>query len=383
MFFTRQQLEEIEDKSLAPYGMRSRDTKGRSYLDGEPEYRTSFQRDRDRILHTTAFRRLEYKTQVFINFEGDHFRTRLTHTLEVAQIGRTLARSLGGNEDLVEAICLAHDLGHSPFGHSGEVALARLMKDYGGFDHNRQSLRIVTELEQRYPEFQGLNLTWEVREGMVKHESEYDISDARDFNPDLRGNLETQIANVADELAYTTHDLDDGLRSGMLNAQTLNGVALWEILRETYNVQAGPLNDMERHRMIRQLVGIMVTDMVKATDARLKDSKVNSAFDIQKLKYNVVGYSEEMQRRNRELKDLLYAKLYRHYRVVRMQVKAERIISDLFHAYRTEPAMLPEHVQFFIEKRGLERTICDYIAGMTDRYAIEEYQKLFNPLEKP
>lgn len=383
MFFTRQQLEEIEEKSLAPYGTRSKDTKGRAYLDGEPEYRTSFQRDRDRILHTTAFRRLEYKTQVFINFEGDHFRTRLTHTLEVSQIGRTLARALGGNEDLVEAICLAHDLGHSPFGHSGEVALARLMKDFGGFDHNKQSLRIVTELEQRYPEFPGLNLTWEVREGMVKHESEYDISDAREYSPELRGNLETQIANVADELAYTTHDLDDGLRSGMLNTQILNGVALWEILRETYSWQGPLLNDVERHRMIRHLVGIMVTDMVKATDARLKDSKVNSALDIQKLKHNVVGYSEEMQRRNRELKDLLYAKLYRHFRVVRMQVKAERIIADLFHAYRAEPTMLPEHVQFFVEKRGLERTICDYIAGMTDRYAIEEHQKLFNPLEKP
>ena len=383
MYFTRQQLEENEDKSLAPYGMRSRDTKGRAYLDGEPEYRTSFQRDRDRILHTTAFRRLEYKTQVFINFEGDHFRTRLTHTLEVAQIGRTLARALGGNEDLVEAICLAHDLGHSPFDHSGEIALARLMKDFGGFDHNKQSLRIVTEREQRYPEFPGLNLSWEVREGIVKHESEYDISDARDFNPDLRGNLETQIANVADELAYTTHDLDDGLRSGMLHPQILEGVALWEILRETYNWRGTTLNDMERHRMIRQLVGIMVTDMVKATDERLKESKVKTATDIQKLKHNVIGYSEEMQRRNRELKDLLYRKLYRHYRVVRMQVKAERIISDLFHAYRAESAMLPDHIQFFIEKRGLERTICDYIAGMTDRYAIEEHQKLFNPSERP
>ncbi|MBN8655928.1 MAG: deoxyguanosinetriphosphate triphosphohydrolase [Anaerolineae bacterium] len=383
MFFTRQQLEENEDRSLAPYGMRSKDTKGRAYLDSEPEYRTAFQRDRDRILHTTAFRRLEYKTQVFINFEGDHFRTRLTHTLEVAQIGRTLARVLGGNEDLVEAICLAHDLGHSPFGHSGEVALARLMKEVGGFDHNKQSLRIVTELEQRYPEFPGLNLSWEVREGMVKHESEYDISDARDFNPDLRGNLETQIANVADELAYTTHDLDDGLRSGMINPQILDGVALWEILRETYNWRGPILGDMERHRMIRHLVGLLVTDMIKGTDARLKESKVNSFSDIQKLKHNVVGYSEEMQRRNRELKDLLYKKLYRHFRVVRMQVKAERIISDLFNAYRSEPATLPDHVQFFIEKRGLERTICDHIAGMTDRYAIEEHQKMFNPTEKP
>ena len=383
MFFTRLQLEDVEDRSLAPYGMRSKDTKGRAYLDSEPEYRTSFQRDRDRILHTTAFRRLEYKTQVFINFEGDHFRTRLTHTLEVAQIGRTLARALGGNEDLVEAICLAHDLGHSPFGHSGETALARLMKDFGGFDHNKQSLRIVTELEQRYPEFPGLNLTWEVREGMVKHESEYDISDAREFNPELRGNLETQIANVADELAYTTHDLDDGLRSGMINPQILEGIALWEILRETYNWHGSILSDMERHRMIRQLVGLLVTDMIKSTDTRLKESKVNSFLDIQKLKHNVVGYSEEMQRRNRELKDLLYKKLYRHFRVVRMQVKAERIISDLFHAYHSEPTTLPGHVQSLIEKRGLERTICDHIAGMTDRYAAEEHQKMFNPLEKP
>ncbi|HXF84949.1 MAG TPA: deoxyguanosinetriphosphate triphosphohydrolase [Anaerolineales bacterium] len=382
MYFNRQQLEEIEDKTLAPYGMRSKDTKGRAYLDTEPAYRTAFQRDRDRILHTTAFRRLEYKTQVFINFEGDHYRTRLTHTLEVAQIGRTLARALGANEDLVESICLAHDLGHSPFGHSGEAALARLMKDYGGFDHNKQSLRIVTELEQRYPEFPGLNLTWEVREGMVKHESEYDIADARDYNPELRGNLETQIANVADELAYTTHDLDDGLRSGMITPQMLDGIAIWEILRETFHWRGPILSDLERHRMIRHLVGIMVTDLVEATDQRLKESKVKSPLDIQKLKYNVVGYSEEMQRRNRELKDFLYLHLYRHPRVVRMQVKAERIISDLFNAYRAEPQMLPLPVQAFIEQRGLERTICDYIAGMTDRYAIEEHQKLFNPLER-
>jgi len=383
MFLSRQQLEEIEDKSLAPYGMRSKDSKGRAYLDSEPDYRTSFQRDRDRILHTTAFRRLEYKTQVFINYEGDYFRTRLTHTLEVAQIGRTIARALGSNEDLVEAICLAHDLGHSPFGHSGEVALARLMKDFGGFDHNKQSLRIVTELEQRYPEFPGLNLTWEVREGMVKHESEYDISDARDFNPDLRGNLETQICNVADELAYTTHDLDDGLRSGMITPPMLDSIALWEMLRETFNWRGPQLDDIERHRMIRHLVGVMVTDLLEATDARLKESRVKSTLDIQKLKHNVIGYSEDMQRRNRELKDFLYSRLYRHHRVVRMQVKAERVISELFGAYRAEASMLPGHVQRLIDKRGLERTICDYIAGMTDRYAIHEYEKLFNPIEKP
>src|SRR5512147_1225648 len=353
MFFDRQKLEELEDKALAPYGVRSKDSKGRAYLDDEPDYRTAFQRDRDRVLHTTAFRRLEHKTQVFIIYEGDYFRTRLTHTLEVSQIGRTIARALGGNEDLVEVICLAHDLGHSPFGHSGEMALARLMKDSGGFDHNRQSLRIVTELEQRYPQFPGLNLTWEVREGMVKHESEYDISDARDFNPDLRGNLETQIANVADELGYTTHDLDDGLRSGMITPQMLEGIALWEILRETYKWRGPHLDDINRHRIIRQLVGIMVTDMIEATDRRLRDSKVKSALDIQKLKHNVIGYSEEMQRRNRELKDFLYKKLYRHYRVTRMQVKAERLISDIFNLYCHEPMMLPDSTQANIEKRGL------------------------------
>ena len=383
MFFTRQQLEEIEDKSLASYGMRSKDSKGRAYLDNEPDYRTSFQRDRDRIIHTTAFRRLEYKTQVFINYEGDYYRTRLTHTIEVAQIGRTITRALGGNEDLIEAICLAHDLGHSPFGHAGESVLARLMKEYGGFDHNKQSLRIVTELEQRYPEFPGLNLSWEVREGMVKHESEYDISDASAYNPDLRGNLETQIANVADELAYSAHDLDDGLRSGMLTPRMLEGISLWEILTDQIKWRGPEMEEVARHKLIRQLIGMEVTDLVTATDMRIKESGTQSPADIQKLSYNVIGFSEEMRRRNRELKDFLYNKMYRNYRVVRMQVKAERIVEEIFNAYRTEPATLPGQFQAFIHQRGLERTICDYIAGMTDRYAIEEHQKLFNPLEKP
>jgi dGTPase len=383
MFFDRRKLEELEDKALAPYGVRSKDSKGRAYLDEEPDYRTAFQRDRDRVIHTTAFRRLEYKTQVFITSEGDYFRTRLTHTLEVAQVGRTIARALGANEDLVEAICLAHDLGHSPFGHSGEMALARLMRDHGGFDHNRQSLRIVTELEQRYPQFPGLNLTWEVREGMVKHESEYDISDARDYDPTLRGNLETQIANVADELAYTTHDLDDGLRSGMITPAMLEGIALWETLKRTFEWQGPELAELERHRMIRELVGIMVTDLIRATDQRLKAAGVHSPQDIQKLNANLVGHDEEMERRNRELKDFLYKNLYSHYRVLRMAVKAERVITDLFTAYRAEPQILPGAIQAAADHRGLERTICDYIAGMTDRFAIEEHSKLFDPFEKP
>ncbi|MDI6695706.1 MAG: deoxyguanosinetriphosphate triphosphohydrolase [Anaerolineales bacterium] len=383
MFFSRAQLEAIEDQSLAPYACHSRNSKGRAYPEDEPEYRTAFQRDRDRILHTTAFRRLEYKTQVFFNYEGDYYRTRLTHTLEVAQIGRTIARALGANEDLIEAICLAHDLGHSAFGHSGEVALARLMKDYGGFDHNKQSLRIITVLERRYPDFPGLNLTWEVREGVVKHESEYDIADARDYNPELRGHLEAQIANVADELAYSAHDLDDGLRSGMLTPDMLDGIPLWEILIDSVGVRDQKLDDLTRHRLIRRLIGMEVSDLVHTTHQRLRDSNVKSVEELQRLPYNVIGFSEDMHRRNRQLKDFLYTNLYRHHRVVRMQVKAERIISDLFTAYQSEPSILPQHVQAQAEEYGLERTICDYIAGMTDRFAVEEHQKLFDPLVRP
>lgn len=379
----RVRLEEYEDKCLAPYGLRSQYSKGRAYPEEEPEDRTAFQRDRDRILHTTAFRRLEYKTQVFIIHEGDYYRTRLTHTLEVAQIGRTVARALGANEDLEEAICLAHDLGHAPFGHSGEVALSRLMKDHGGFDHNKQSLRIVTQLERRYPNFPGLNLTWESREGIVKHESEYDIADAGEYNPELRGHLEAQIANAADELAYTAHDLDDGLRSGMITPTMLEGITLWEILVNSVGWRNGPLDDLMRHRLIRRLIGLEISNLLQTTDRRLCESGVSTVEELQCLPYNVIGYSEDMHRRNRQLKDFLYANMYRHHRVVRMQVKAERIVSELFTAYRAEPAMLPRHMQEPIAERGLERTICDYIAGMTDRYAVQEHQRLFDPSTLP
>jgi len=383
MIFTREDLENLEDNNLAPYGIRSKTSKGRSFPEKEPAYRTAFQRDRDRILHTTAFRRLEYKTQVFINTEGDYYRTRLTHTLEVAQIGRTVARALGANEDLIEAICLAHDLGHSPFGHSGEVALNRLLKDNGGFDHNKQSLRIVTELENRFHDFPGLNLTWEVLEGIVKHETEYDISDASTFNPELRGHLEAQIANAADEIAYTAHDLDDGLRSEMINPAMLSGISLWEILVESIGWLETHLNELDRNRLIRRLIGMTVTDLVNTTSQRLVESRVASVEELQRLAYNVIGLSEEMRRRSRQLKDFLYNNLYRHPRVIRMQVKAERIIGDLYNAYLAEPSILPRHVQTGIDKYGLERTSCDYIAGMTDRYAIEEHNKLFNPSIKP
>jgi len=381
MIFNRDHLEKLEDEYLAPYGTRSKNSKGRKFSEDEPDYRTCFQRDRDRVLHTTAFRRLEYKTQVFINYEGDYYRTRLTHTLEVTQIGRTAARALGANEDLVETICLAHDMGHPPFGHSGESILARLMKEYGGFEHNRQSLRIVTFLEQRYPDFPGLNLSWEVLEGLVKHETEYDRSDAQDYNPEVRGSLEAQICNAADELAYTAHDLDDGLRSGMLTPSMLEDIDLWHIVANELklNTREKELPDLTRHCIIRQLIGLEVTDLVNTTSQKLRESGIHSVDELQRLPYNVIGFSSDLIRRNRQLKDFLYKNMYRHYRVMRMAVKAERIVTDLFEAYRSEPRILPAHVQKLIDNRGLERTICDHIAGMTDRFAVEEYQKVFDP----
>ncbi|NMB56293.1 MAG: deoxyguanosinetriphosphate triphosphohydrolase [Leptolinea sp.] len=379
MLFSRETLEEQEDRNLAPYAIRSKDTRGRQFPQEEPPYRTCFQRDRDRILHTTAFRRLEYKTQVFFNFEGDYYRTRLTHTLEVTQIGRTMARALGANEDLVEAICLAHDLGHPPFGHSGESTLARLMKDHGGFDHNKHSLRIVTKLEKRYPDFDGLNLSWEVLEGIVKHETEYDRSDAEDFNPDLRGSLEAQITNAADEMAYTAHDLDDGLRSGMINEDMLSGIEIWEILLSTLGIKNGHLDDLTRHRIIRKLIGMEVTALVNQTAENLRQSSVASVEELQRLDHNVVGLDVEMIQRNRQLKDFLYRNLYRHYRVVRMSVKAENMLTSIFNTYIEEPSVLPNHIQLLISERGLHYAVCDYIAGMTDRFAVDEYQRLFNP----
>lgn len=383
MYYNRQQLEDLEERTLASYASLCKKSKGRKFPESEPEYRTRFQRDRDRIIHTTAFRRLEYKTQVFFNYEGDYYRTRLTHTLEVAQIARTIARALGANEDLTEAICLAHDLGHPPFGHSGERMLARLMRDFGGFDHNKQSLRIVTQLEKRFPNFYGLNLSWEVLEGIVKHETEYDRSDAAEYDPELRGHLEAQITNAADEMAYTAHDLDDGLRSGMLTAGMLDGIELWELLTQELRPQNLEIDDLLRHQVIRELLGLMISDLIENTEEKIRQSSVRSVTDIQRLPYNLVCFSETISRRNRQLKDFLYAKLYRHYRVVRMQVKAEKIIQDLFSAYCQEPQILPDHIQSTVEERGLERTICDYIAGMTDRYAVEEHKKLFDPIELP
>lgn len=383
MIISRQDIEAQEAERLAPYAMLSRDSRGRAYAEEEHAYRTAFQRDRDRIIHTTAFRRLEYKTQVFLTTEGDYYRTRLTHTIEVAQIGRTIARALQVNEDMTEAICLAHDLGHGPFGHSGEAALNGLMAEHGGFDHNYQSFRIVEKLENRFPDFRGLNLTWEVREGILKHETEYDRSDVTDFEPDWRPTLEAQIVNYADEIAYTTADLDDGLRSGMITPEQLEDVEFWRRVAEELKLNPRQsFNDMDRHRMIRRLVGTEVSDVINAAHEQLELHKIKSVEDIRGLSHNIVRRSEEVKQLDRQLKDFLFQNLYQHWRVMRMDRKARRFIADLFEAYVNSPVILPQSVQEIAQQRGLYRTVCDYIAGMTDRFALQEYNKLFNPMER-
>jgi len=382
MFYLREKLEEIEEQTLAPYALKSEHSRGRAHPESESKTRTAFRRDRDRIIHTTAFRRLAYKTQVFVFYEGDHYRTRLTHTIEVAQLGRSLARGLGGNEDLTEAISLAHDLGHPPFGHAGEHALNAMMQGHGGFNHNTQSYRVVTELEKRYPDFRGLNLTYETREGMIKHETEYDKSDASDFEPDKRASLEAQIANLADEIAYNAHDLDDGLRAGLFTPAELNELEIWRQLHEELGWENGNFTTLNRREMVRELIGTFVTDVIFHTSAILEENNIDTPEGIQTFEHNVVSYSPAMAGKVRQLKDFLYENMYRHYRLIRMQVKAERFVSELFQAYAHEPMMLPEETQLRLNNAPTERVVCDYIAGMTDRYALIEWEKLFDPYRK-
>ena len=380
MIRKRPLLEEIESMSLAPYGLRSANSRGRAYPEPESATRTAFTRDRDRIIHTTPFRRLMYKTQVFVFFEGDHYRTRLTHTLEVAQLGRSLARGLGGNEDLTEAICLAHDLGHTPFGHAGEHMLNILMAEHGGFNHNTQSYRIVTELERRYPHFPGLNLTYETREGMLKHETDYDQSEAAEYEPDKRASLEAQIANLADEIAYNAHDLDDGLRAGLFTLSDLDDLAIWRELTDHVAWKPGEhFSSMHRHEIIRELIGRSVGDVMTRTAAALEANNIDSPEKLQRHSENVVAYTQDFGQKVRALKKFLYERMYRHYRVMRMQTKAERFVADLFDAYVKEPHMLPGETQERLESASVERVVADYIAGMTDRFALDDWQRLYDP----
>ena len=334
MFQCREDLEARERAVLAPYAMASGDSRGREHPEAEHAYRTAFQRDRDRVIHTAAFRRLEYKTQVFVYHEGDHYRNRLTHTVEVAQIGRSMARALGANEDLTEAICLAHDLGHPAFGHTGETTLNTLMADHGGFDHQRQTMRIVTLLEDRYAEFPGLNLTYEVREGLVKHDTDYDVTDATGYQPELTGTLECQLANLADEIAYNAADLEDGLRSGVLDPLAVRDLGVWKMVMGALGAGFDcRLDDQLRSRVIRRLIGIEITDAITATAAALASVNAQSVADVRVVGEKLAGFSAEQWDMNQELKAFLLKYFYHHPRVMRMAYKANHMLTAIFGAY--------------------------------------------------
>lgn len=377
----------------ASYAASPAGSRGRQYPEAESEYRSIYQRDRDRIVHSSAFRRLEYKTQVFVNHEGDMFRTRLTHSIEVAQIGRTVARALLLNEDLTEAISLAHDLGHTPFGHAGQDALNECMRDFGGFEHNLQSLRVVDKLEAKYAEFPGLNLAYETREGILKHcdrDKAMELGDVgQRFVDGSYPGLEAQVANIADEIAYNNHDVDDGLRAGLLQIEDL---ARLDLFAEAYEEVHGhwPTLDHRRlvHEVVRRMINTLVSDLIETTRRRIATAQPADIDGVRYAERPLVSLSEAMRGRNLELKRFLRENLYSDYRVQRMSHKAERIITTLFETYYGKPGLLPRALQSAILSRaashgesGRARAVADYIAGMTDRFAIAEYQRLVDPVQ--
>lgn len=381
---TRKDIEEKESKLLAPYAMRSKDTKGRRYPEAQPKYRSCYQRDRDRVIHSAAFRKLEYKTQVFVNHEGDYYRTRLTHTLEVSQIARSIARVMTLNEDLVESIALSHDIGHPPFGHAGEETLGHLMKDRGGFDHNLQGLRVVDELEQRYPKFSGLNLTWEVREGINKHTTMFDKADRLvELEPEFSPTLETQVVDAADEIAYDNHDIDDGLTSGLIDEKQLSRLELWRAARLEVKKRSSNLPDkIRRYQIIRSLIDQQIKDLLKASEKNIREKDIKKLSDVKKYPEKLISFSGDMKAKRSEFRAFLMKNLYNNFRVIRMSDKARRFITELFNVYLEKPEQLPPSDQGKIKKYGIHRVVCDYIAGMTDRYALNEYKKLFDPYER-
>jgi dGTPase len=374
-----------ERSDLAGYACTSAASRGRKYQEDFRDQRPAFERDRDRIIHCAAFRRLEYKTQVFVNHEGDYYRTRLTHSLEVAQIGRAIARKLHLNEELTEALALAHDLGHTPFGHTGEEVLNRLMAGHGGFEHNLQSFRVVDELEERYPGFNGLNLTWELREGIIKHASPYDAptNAMSEFLPGTVPSIEAQIINYADEIAYNNHDIDDGLKSGHITLEMLAQVELW---REVSSAVRQKYPDIDDRRLVFQtisaLIGLLIGDICSTILSNLEIFSIKSLDDLRRVNRAVAHFSDDVTLRNLELKRFLFDKLYRHHKVDKMRVKAEIFITRLFETYLRYPNLLPPKYHARIERFGLERVVCDYIAGMTDRFALDEYKRLFEPYER-
>jgi dGTPase len=381
----------FRDATLAPYAATSACSKGRRHSEPAPTYRSEYQRDRDRIIHSAAFRRLEYKTQVFVNHEGDLFRTRLTHSIEVAQIARSIARALRLNEDLTESIALAHDLGHTPFGHAGQDALNACMQDFGGFEHNLQSLRVVDELEERYAAFPGLNLTFESREGILKHCSRRNAETlgelGRRFLEKGQPSLEAQLTNLADEIAYNSHDVDDGLRSGLITVEELSEVALFH---EQYGEvrMLYPVLPPRRtvHEVVRRIINRQVVDLIETSTRHLDEAAPTDIDAVRMQGKPLIVFSDGMHEQNLELKRFLRTRLYRHYRVHRMTAKAARTITALFSAFLDDPRLLPSEVQQQAAmkeeqhgKDGRARVVADYIAGMTDRYAIAEYERTFNP----
>ncbi len=377
--------------NLASYAAHDSSTKGRAHTEEGPEYRSAFQRDRDRIVHSTAFRRLEYKTQVFVNHEGDLYRTRLTHSIEVAQISRSIARTLRLNEDLTEAIALAHDLGHTPFGHAGQDVLNSCMSPYGGFEHNFQSLRVVDHLEEKYAQFSGLNLTFESREGILKHCSLPNAEKIGDvgerFLNHTQPSLEAQLVNLADQIAYNNHDVDDGLRAGLLTIDQLKEV---ELFREQYEsvIQQYPALNQRRtiHEVVRRMINRLVIDLIETSQNNISRAAPNNIEDVRHQPSPLIQFSTPQTSLNHELKQFLRENLYRHYRVMRMSAKAERILTELFQAFMEEPRLLPDEPYRLIDgdtpearKQNSGRVVADYIAGMTDRYALSEHQRLFSP----
>jgi len=375
---TRAELEKTEDQFLVSYAQRSSQSRGRQFSEPEHPYRTAFQRDRDRIIHSSAFRRLQYKTQVFVNHEGDYYRTRITHTLEVAQIARSIARTLGLNQDLTEAIALAHDLGHTPFGHSGEKVLNEIMKEDGGFEHNAQSYRIVTHLEDKYPDFKGLNLTYEVLEGVDKHRTRYD----RPGGAGEQYTLEAQIVDLADEIAYTSHDIDDGLTSGLLDFDGLGQIALWKRNFEKVKERYPDLSrEKTKYQVVRSIIDEEVTDLLNETLGRIEKFNARSVEDVRKCAEELAAFSASFREQHLQMKRYLFQNMYRHPRVTRMESKSTMVIQELFKLYAANPDILPTTTREKIKgnQEPIRRIICDYIAGMTDRFAIEEFEKLTQP----
>lgn len=370
-----------EDQVLAPYAMRTRRSRGRRYPDSPHPFRTLYQRDRDRIVHSTAFRRLMYKTQVLVTHTNDHHRTRLTHTLEVAQISRTVARQLGLNEDLTEAIALAHDLGHPPFGHAGEAALDECMKEHGGFEHNHHGLRIVTALEYRYAGFPGLNLSWEVLEAQAHHSKRPDYPEVREYLIDGRPLLEAQVVDAADSLAYDTHDIDDALSVGLIGTDDLEEVEFWRRAAERVRGRTPNIGPVHlQPAVVRMLIDWQVSDLLANTRQRLREERIQTIDDVRRARGSLVGPSPEVQALKAALEEFLRRRVYHHPHVARMTAKGGRILRGLFGEFCRAPDQLPARYGQRIENEPAPRVVCDYLAGMTDRYAQQEYLKLFQPL---